>query len=110
MNEGQMLADLAKLNKLAAKRNINKTHLYGRFFEKHRDYFLASIYSQPTDNRVLELDWKPSEEELIEYASQEELFLFAGKDDYLAIANGVLELVQIKIKQAHQAMKEGKNE
>ncbi len=55
---------------------------------------------QPIDESVLELDWKPSEEELLEYARKEELYLFADEGDYLAIANGVLELVQIKINQA----------
>lgn len=42
-------------------------------------------------------DWKPSEQELLDYANQEELFLFADEADYLAIANGVLELVQIRM-------------
>jgi hypothetical protein len=41
--------------------------------------------------------WKPSEDEILKYAADEELFLFADEGDLLAIANGILELVQIKL-------------
>lgn len=44
--------------------------------------------------------WKPSEKEILKYASEEELFLFADESDLLEIANGILELVQIKINTA----------
>lgn len=46
-----------------------------------------------------------SEKELLDYASQEQLFLFASKSDYLAIANGVLELVNIKLNQEATALR-----
>lgn len=41
--------------------------------------------------------WKPNEAEILKFASEEELFLFADQEDLLAIANGILELVQLKI-------------
>ena len=44
------------------------------------------------------MDIEINEEELLKYAEQEELFLFANADDYLAIANGVIELVNIKLR------------
>jgi hypothetical protein len=40
-----------------------------------------------------------TEKELLQFATEEELFLFAGEEDYLAIANGVMELVNIKLRQ-----------
>ena len=42
-------------------------------------------------------NWKPNELEILKYAADEELFLFSSQDDLLAIANGIIELIQIKI-------------
>lgn len=64
-----------------------------------RDILRAALSDKPVQGVE---GWKPSEQELLAYAGQEALFLFAGEEDYLAIANGVLELVQIKLNKSAQ--------
>ena len=45
---------------------------------------------------------EPTEKELLEFAEQEELFLFASESDYLAIANGLWELFIRKSNEANR--------
>lgn len=73
------------------------------------NYWLS--HGKPLDEDAIEITplfttpqvpegWKPSEKELLEFAESEELFLFAGKDDFLAIANGLLEFISSRISAA----------
>lgn len=55
----------------------------------------TKLYTSPP--KQIPDGWEPSEKEILKYASEEELFLFADESDLLEIANGILELVQIKI-------------
>lgn len=79
-------------------------NIYGGFkrtlsFTKPKDHpqfrNVAPVYTSPISKEFVRL--KISNEELLQYAVSEELLLFASEDDFLAIANGVLELVNIKL-------------
>lgn len=61
----------------------------------------VELYTSPMSKEWVGL--KITDEELLKYAVSEELLLFASEDDYLAIANGVLELVNIKLNAQRKA-------
>ena len=60
-------------------------------------WLIDAVSSATSPHKQIPDGWKPSEAEILKYASEEELFLFADESDLLEIANGILELVQIKI-------------
>lgn len=64
-----------------------------------KEYSIQPLFTSPPKQAIPD-GWKPTEKEILKYASEEELFLFADESDLLEIANGILELVQIKINAA----------
>lgn len=63
----------------------------------------TELVEQPAQSQELENVAKISDKELLEFGISEELLLFANESDYLAIAQGVLELVQFRLNQALQS-------
>jgi hypothetical protein len=78
---------------------VNDDTIWNNACTTVKSAILAAI---PADSEAAlrEVCMKPTvftDAELLQFASQEQLFLFADEDDYLSIARGVLELVQSKV-------------
>jgi hypothetical protein len=56
----------------------------------------TKLYAAPQQSPIPQ-GWKPTDDEILEFAANEELFLFANHEDLMAIANGVIELIQLRI-------------
>jgi len=82
------LDDRIKLQKFAYIRNEEIKHQQSR---------IDALEAQVAEAKAKLSNWKPTEKEIANYASVEELYLFASESDLMSIAIGILELVQIKI-------------